>query len=156
MWMWMCPSYRCRWPQRVLINSDGDMIVRPSFIEAAVQRRSTSSVAHHLLVNYQRAHIAVIKAQFTSKRFRDGMAVSTHQLHDQHRRTCWSPPASGSSRLWSSFSACKMWDLQQHPPVSPATACGGRGPLGHYCCAGSGAGMRQVSQHLRVSDVSES
>jgi len=60
--------------QRVLINSDGDMIVRPSFIEAAVQKRSTSSVAHHLLVNYQRAHIAIIKAQFTSKRMRDGMS----------------------------------------------------------------------------------
>jgi hypothetical protein len=59
--------------QRVLINSDGDMIVRPSFVEASVQRRATSSVAHHLLVNYQRAHIAIIKAQFTSKRLRDGM-----------------------------------------------------------------------------------
>jgi hypothetical protein len=32
-------------------------------------------VAHHLLVNYQRAHIAIIKAQFTSKRLRDGMEV---------------------------------------------------------------------------------
>jgi hypothetical protein len=52
--------------------------VRPSFVEAAVQRRATSSVAHHLLVNYQRAHIAIIKAQFTSKRLRDGMEVRTH------------------------------------------------------------------------------
>ena len=50
--------------------------VRPSFVEASVQRRATSSPAHHLLVNYQRAHIAIIKAQFTSKRLRDGMAVS--------------------------------------------------------------------------------
>lgn len=40
-----------------------------------MQRRATSSVAHHLLVNYQRAHIAIIKAQFTSKRLRDGMTV---------------------------------------------------------------------------------
>ena len=40
-----------------------------------MQRRATSSVAHHLLVNYQRAHIAIIKAQFTSKRLRDGMEV---------------------------------------------------------------------------------
>ncbi len=61
--------------QRVLINSDGDMIVRPSFIEAAVQKRSTSSVVQHLLINYQRAHVAIIKAQFTSKRLRDGMLV---------------------------------------------------------------------------------
>ena len=40
-----------------------------------MQRRATSSVAHHLLVNYQRAHVAVIKAQFTCKRLRDGMEV---------------------------------------------------------------------------------
>ena len=40
-----------------------------------MQRRATSSVAHHLLVNYQRAHIAIIKAQFTTKRLRDGMEV---------------------------------------------------------------------------------
>jgi len=59
--------------QRVLINSDGDMIVRPSFIEAAVQKKSTTSVVHHLLINYQRAHVAIIKAQFTCKRLRDGM-----------------------------------------------------------------------------------
>ena len=51
------------------------MQVRPSFVEASVQRRATSSVAHHLLVNYQRAHVAVIKAQFTCKRLRDGMEV---------------------------------------------------------------------------------
>lgn len=44
-----------------------------------MQRRATSSVAHHLLVNYQRAHIAIIKAQFTSKRLRDGMEVRTVQ-----------------------------------------------------------------------------
>lgn len=61
--------------QRVLINSDGDMIVRPSFIEAAVQKKSTTSVVHHLLINYQRAHVAIIKAQFTCKRLRDGMLV---------------------------------------------------------------------------------
>ncbi len=31
--------------------------------------------AQHLLVNYQRAHVAIIKAQFTCKRQRDGMLV---------------------------------------------------------------------------------
>ena len=51
------------------------MIVRPSFIEAAVHRQSTSSVVQHLLINYQRAHVAIIKAQFTCKRLRDGMTV---------------------------------------------------------------------------------
>ncbi len=106
MWMWMCPSYRCRWPQRVLINSDGDMIVRPSFIEAAVQRRSTSSVAHHLLVNYQRAHIAVIKAQFTSKRFRDGMAVSSCMTNTVERAGPLQPAGPPDSGLRSAHAKC--------------------------------------------------
>ena len=40
-----------------------------------MQKRTTSSVAHHLLASYQRAHIAIIKAQFTSKRLANGMSV---------------------------------------------------------------------------------
>ncbi len=84
--------------QRVLINSDGDMIVRPSFIEASVQRRSTSSVVQHLLINYQRAHVAIIKAQFTSKRLRDGMLVCVFPF-----------PALQGNRVYSGscdFSCC--------------------------------------------------
>ena len=58
-----------------------------------MQRRATSSVAHHLLVNYQRAHIAIIKAQFTSKRLRDGMEVRTVRpgvlFHIYHRLLPW-------------------------------------------------------------------
>lgn len=61
--------------QRVLINSSGDMIVRPSFIEASLLRNSTSSVPQHLLASYQRAHVAIIKAQFTKKRLRNGTSV---------------------------------------------------------------------------------
>jgi hypothetical protein len=49
--------------------------VRPSYVETSVQKRTTSSVAHHLLIGYQRAHIAIIKAQFTSKRLANGMSV---------------------------------------------------------------------------------
>jgi hypothetical protein len=63
----------------MLLPSDVAPQVRPSFVEASVQRRATSSVAHHLLVNYQRAHIAIIKAQFTTKRLRDGMEVRAAQ-----------------------------------------------------------------------------
>lgn len=58
--------------QRVLINSSGDMVVRPSFIEASMMRNKTSSVPQHLLASYQRAHVAIIKAQFTKKRLRNG------------------------------------------------------------------------------------
>jgi hypothetical protein len=53
--------------------------VRPSYVETSVQKRTTSSVAHHLLINYQRAHIAIIKAQFTSKRLENGMTVRPPQ-----------------------------------------------------------------------------
>jgi hypothetical protein len=53
--------------------------VRPSYVESSVQKKSTSSVAHHLLANYQRAHIAIIKAQFTSKRLANGMSVRPPQ-----------------------------------------------------------------------------
>ena len=49
--------------------------VRPSYVESSVQKRTTSSVAHHLLASYQRAHIAIIKAQFTTKRLANGMSV---------------------------------------------------------------------------------
>lgn len=62
---------------RVIINSDGDLIVRPTFIEASIQRRSGgSSVAQHLLASYQKSYIAVIKAQFSSKGFLGGQEVS--------------------------------------------------------------------------------
>jgi hypothetical protein len=62
--------------QRVIINPRGDLIVRPSFLEASIQRAtSTSSVVRHLLTDYQKSMVAVIHAQFGRKRFRDGMQV---------------------------------------------------------------------------------
>ena len=61
---------------RVVINSDGDLIVRPSFIEASVQRRlGGSSVAQHMLAAYQKSFLAVIKAQFSSKGMTGGQEV---------------------------------------------------------------------------------
>lgn len=61
---------------RVIINSDGDLIVRPTFIEASVQRRpGGSSVAQHLLTAYDKSFLAVIKAQFSSKGLQGGREV---------------------------------------------------------------------------------
>jgi hypothetical protein len=40
---------------RVIINADGNLIVRPTFTEASIQRRpGGSSVSHHLLTMYLR------------------------------------------------------------------------------------------------------
>lgn len=52
-------------------------------------------------MNYQRAHIAIIKAQFTVKRLRDGMAV----------RVLLVPPLS-PSLLWCA--ATGAWGATQH------------------------------------------
>ena len=61
---------------RVIINADGDLIVRPTFIEASVQRRpGGQSVAHHLLTTYLKSYIAVIKSQFSTKAFQGGREV---------------------------------------------------------------------------------
>ncbi len=48
---------------RVIINTAGDMIVRPSFLEMAVRGRYRASVAQHLLSSYHASFKAVMKAQ---------------------------------------------------------------------------------------------
>lgn len=68
--------------------------MRPSYVESSVQKRTTSSVAHHLLASYQRAHIAIIKAQFTSKRLANGMSVRVAQtwaLAADRHPSPWNP-----------------------------------------------------------------
>ena len=58
---------------RVIINADGDLIVRPMFVEASIQRRpGGSAVSHHLLAAYQRSYVAVMKSQFSSKGVQGG------------------------------------------------------------------------------------
>ena len=58
---------------RVIINGNGDLIVRPMFVEASIQRRpGGSSVSHHLLAAYQRSYVAVMKSQFSSKGVQGG------------------------------------------------------------------------------------
>ena len=67
--------------QRVIINTDGDVIVRPSFIEASVQRRPGGlSVSQHLLSAYHKSFRAVIQAQFSSKGLQGGRRVPCQTL----------------------------------------------------------------------------
>ncbi|GAB4817729.1 hypothetical protein N2152v2_004775 [Parachlorella kessleri] len=61
--------------QRVLINRRGDMVVRPSFVEASIrQAPGGGSIRDHLLTSYQKAMVAVVLAQFGAKSFHDGKA----------------------------------------------------------------------------------
>ena len=61
---------------RVIINADGDLIVRPTFIEASVQRRpGGASVSHHLLTTYVKSYMAVIRSQFNTKGIQGGREV---------------------------------------------------------------------------------
>ncbi|GAB4817725.1 hypothetical protein N2152v2_004771 [Parachlorella kessleri] len=59
---------------RVLINRRGDMVVRPSFVEASIRQGvpGGGSVRDHLLTSYQKAMVAVVQAQFGMKSFQDG------------------------------------------------------------------------------------
>ncbi|DBA98954.1 TPA: hypothetical protein ACH3X1_014695 [Trebouxia sp. C0004] len=59
--------------QRVLVNSRGDMIVRPSWVEASLQRLPGGSVNHHLLTQYYNSMCAVILQQFENKLVCGGM-----------------------------------------------------------------------------------
>ncbi|KAL3142108.1 hypothetical protein ABBQ32_004726 [Trebouxia sp. C0010 RCD-2024] len=59
--------------QRVLVNSRGDMIVRPSWVEASLQRLPGGSVNHHLLAQYYNSMCAVILQQFENKLVCGGM-----------------------------------------------------------------------------------
>lgn len=50
---------------RVIINSQGDMLVRPSFIEMTLSRTTGAvNIAHHMLASYQRAFLAIARSQF--------------------------------------------------------------------------------------------
>ncbi|KAK9821824.1 hypothetical protein WJX74_001662 [Apatococcus lobatus] len=59
---------------RVIINTRGDLIVRPTYAEANVQRvPGGGSISQHYLGGYQRALLAVCLAQFSAKRYKEGM-----------------------------------------------------------------------------------
>ncbi|CAL8466201.1 g5737 [Coccomyxa elongata] len=65
--------------QRVLINKNGDMLVRPAFIENSIlQLPGGGSVADHLLGSYLRSLLAVLLVQFTRKGFPSGMEGALH------------------------------------------------------------------------------
>ncbi|KAK9807450.1 hypothetical protein WJX73_008432 [Symbiochloris irregularis] len=60
---------------RVIINAQGDMIVRPLSIEASLRQvPGGMSVSQHLLAAYTTSLMAVMVGQFSNKRFKGGMA----------------------------------------------------------------------------------
>ena len=62
--------------QRVLINSFGNMLVRPLYAELALkQRMSAGSVADHLLLRYRNSFASICLAQLEDKGFEDGVRV---------------------------------------------------------------------------------
>jgi len=59
---------------RVLINPLGDLIVRPSAMESSLRLVPCSgSVQQHLLTSYLQSLLAVLLAQFSTKRMTGGM-----------------------------------------------------------------------------------
>ncbi|KAL0042227.1 hypothetical protein WJX77_006708 [Trebouxia sp. C0004] len=60
--------------QRVILNAAGHMMVRPTHMEASVQKSvGGQSVRHHMLTNYMHAILSVVLAQFTGLGSLDGM-----------------------------------------------------------------------------------
>jgi hypothetical protein len=60
---------------RVIVNSHGDMVVRPTYFEASMQQKmSGGTVAHHATVAYQAALVAIVTSQLSSSgRHADGL-----------------------------------------------------------------------------------
>ncbi|GAB4816054.1 hypothetical protein N2152v2_003100 [Parachlorella kessleri] len=52
---------------RVLVNAEGDILPRPSFLESSMQRGPGHSIKLHLLGAYARSFASVIQGQFESK-----------------------------------------------------------------------------------------
>lgn len=59
--------------QRVIVNSRGDMLVRPSFIEMSLARTTGAvNLAHHLLGSYQKALLSIVRLQFSEDSIEGG------------------------------------------------------------------------------------
>ena len=58
--------------QRVLINTNGDLLVRPTYVENSTSADMgglfSSSVSHHLLLSYRTSLAAVVKAQLDRRK----------------------------------------------------------------------------------------
>ena len=53
----------------MLINPQGDLLVRPSFVELSIHNRPlSSSVSQHMLLSYRTSLAAVVKAQLDRRK----------------------------------------------------------------------------------------
>ena len=132
-----CMMYK-RPGHRVIINADGDLIVRPSFIEASVQRRpGASSVSHHLLTTYVRSYLAVIRSQFSCKAIQGGRevpfaAAALSLNHSVWRRAAVEQRKSLQVCTWQNI-ACAVAGTAPRMPRSLACDCDSRSLHGRAC-----------------------
>lgn len=76
-------TYYKRPGQRVLINPQGDLLVRPTFVELSIHNRPfSSSVSQHMLLSYRTSLAAVVKAQLDRrKRLHVSFPTASCRLH---------------------------------------------------------------------------
>ncbi|KAK9802002.1 hypothetical protein WJX73_009255 [Symbiochloris irregularis] len=79
--------------QRVLINPQGDLLVRPTFVELSIHNRPlSSSVSQHMLISYRTSLAAVVKAQADRrKRMHGGLQGMLRVLQGQFMRDILAP-----------------------------------------------------------------
>ena len=58
---------------RVIVNSQGDLLVRPSFIEMSLSRQTGAvNILHHFLGSYEKAFLAIARTQFSEDSIEGG------------------------------------------------------------------------------------
>lgn len=87
---------------RTIINSRGDIIVKPSFLEINVLKRwGHVNMAHHLLSSYRRSLRAVVQAQFVNdKQLEGGMGAVLDLLNPKsagHMSRVWIGPSQNQA-----------------------------------------------------------
>ncbi|KAL3143143.1 hypothetical protein ABBQ38_003412 [Trebouxia sp. C0009 RCD-2024] len=126
--------------QRVILNAAGHMMVRPTRMEASVQKTTGGqSVRHHLLTSYFHTILSVVLAQFSGLGFPDGMegvirlAEASPYVKDllqtqmgmslpEMRAFCQSDPASRSEQALpgAHLPSKGFWLIRR--PSAPSTA----------------------------------
>jgi hypothetical protein len=94
----------------VIVNANGDVIVRPSHLEQTL-RRGASSVEQHLMSTYGRSLVAIMRAQFTEKGGGGGSVLAVQSLLRQ-------PYVHDIQRLSKLTAAERRWAESAHRPAA--------------------------------------
>ncbi|KAA6429424.1 MAG: hypothetical protein FRX49_00818 [Trebouxia sp. A1-2] len=156
--------------QRVILNASGHMMVRPTHMEASVQKSvGGQSVRHHLLTNYMHAILSVVLAQFTGLGFLDGMegviklAEASSYVQDilqtqmgmslpEMKAFCQADPAAktGQSLPGAHLPSKGFWLTKR--PTAPSTAAAPSGRAGRLMHKLSFKTQSSASSLQRTSD----